>query len=315
MNITKGKLFGLNIATNIMLPVDFTSNAFNNIDEKKILITNSNNYDMTFKTYTSDICKVFKYSNELNAYLIETDLIGSILVNKNEINYSYDECKTHEIVNEMELNRMAFTLSFGLGISMLLRLNSYIILHASCLEINKRTVLIMGRSGAGKSTLCSYLIKEGYARLIADDMASVSTNNYKLYNGFPMIKLWTHSLEGIFGEKADGYKNVGRKGKVYYPIKEICEQDEHKIDAVFILDYDRENPILAIDTLDKKEFILYLYRNIYNRASMSLDMLNTEMNEIRMMVDRNETKGFVIHTPHTYESLKIMADSIVDCIT
>lgn len=53
------------------------------------------------------------------------------------------------------------------------------LLHASCVAINDKAVLILGPSGAGKSDLALRLIDEG-AKLVADDQVEVETCRGKL---------------------------------------------------------------------------------------------------------------------------------------
>lgn len=53
------------------------------------------------------------------------------------------------------------------------------LVHASCVAINQKAVLILGPSGAGKSDLALRLIDEG-ARLVADDQVEVEACEGKL---------------------------------------------------------------------------------------------------------------------------------------
>lgn len=57
-----------------------------------------------------------------------------------------------------------------------------IVVHASCVVVRERGILIRGPSGAGKSTLARRLIAEGeragrFARLVGDDRVVLSTSS------------------------------------------------------------------------------------------------------------------------------------------
>jgi len=54
-------------------------------------------------------------------------------------------------------------------------------LHASCVEIGGRGVLILGASGSGKSSLAWRLIDEQGANLVGDDQLYVWTKDHHLY--------------------------------------------------------------------------------------------------------------------------------------
>ena len=57
-------------------------------------------------------------------------------------------------------------------------------IHATCVAINGRGVLIMGRSGAGKSDLALRLIDRG-ATLVSDDYTSLSNSGSALHAAPP----------------------------------------------------------------------------------------------------------------------------------
>ena len=63
-------------------------------------------------------------------------------------------------------------------------------LHASCVSINGKGVLLLGDSGAGKSDLALRLIDDG-AKLVADDRAEIFVRAQKLCARAP------HSIAGL----------------------------------------------------------------------------------------------------------------------
>ena len=58
------------------------------------------------------------------------------------------------------------------------------ILHASCVTVDRRGLLILGPSGAGKSALALQMIALG-AALVADDRTEVSVRDDRLYARCP----------------------------------------------------------------------------------------------------------------------------------
>jgi HPr kinase/phosphorylase len=54
-----------------------------------------------------------------------------------------------------------------------------LLLHASCVAVNTRAVLILGAAGAGKSALALQLIAYG-AELVADDQTQITLNGQQL---------------------------------------------------------------------------------------------------------------------------------------
>lgn len=53
-------------------------------------------------------------------------------------------------------------------------------IHASCVEIEGRGVLIVGASGSGKSDLCLRLIQNKNALLVADDRVNINVQNSQI---------------------------------------------------------------------------------------------------------------------------------------
>lgn len=70
--------------------------------------------------------------------------------------------------------------------------------HASCVEINKKGVLIYGPSGSGKSDLALRLIMEQGAKLVADDRVNLQILKGKISATAPTI------LEGLLEVRGVG---------------------------------------------------------------------------------------------------------------
>ena len=77
-------------------------------------------------------------------------------------------------------------------------------LHAACLRIGGRSVVIAGHSGAGKSTLSASLLERGHS-LLSDDLAVIRIGEHgiELLPAFPRLKLWRDTLESLHLPVAD----------------------------------------------------------------------------------------------------------------
>lgn len=80
---------------------------------------------------------------------------------------------------------------------MMHNLSSAILLHATCIAIGERAVLLMGPSGAGKSDVALRLI-DGGARLVADDQVVISRDDNRLMASPP------ESLRGLLEVRGVG---------------------------------------------------------------------------------------------------------------
>lgn len=58
-------------------------------------------------------------------------------------------------------------------------------IHATCIKINQKGVLILGKSGSGKSDLALRLIENKNAVLVADDRVNLEIKNNKIMASAP----------------------------------------------------------------------------------------------------------------------------------
>lgn len=307
--IIKGNLFGINISTNLDLPINFPRSVnYEYGKEKTILLCDKicdSDYQTYYKSDKSDV--LYKYCKNKHSYIIETDKIGSVKVDSNNIFYR------QSIYTNNNTKYMPFLLSFGFGIAAMLRLNNYIVLHASALSLKGKNVLIMGPSGVGKTTLCSYLIKNHSAVLISDDMSCINTTNCMLYSGFPMMRLWPETINHIFAVRCDDLNVIGKNGKRYFPISNTTNMVEHNVDIVVIL-RKAIGQIPSLVNLDAKQLFYNLVKHIYNRPSLDSVALSNEMAGICKAINANGTQGIILNNPRTYETLSWLSDILTKII-
>lgn len=82
-------------------------------------------------------------------------------------------------------------------------------IHASCIELDNKGILFLGKSGAGKSDLALRMIEELHAILISDDRTDLLTQDKKLIASCP--------------DNIKGLLEVRGIGILKFPYKKITE--------------------------------------------------------------------------------------------
>ena len=307
VSLTEGKLYGLCIKTNIELPIEFPitlkKDTFGN-EFVEILSINASPVNLScYKQYRKDMRSNVLYKQFDESFIVETDRIGAIEVSSDHI-YYFPLADDFESISE----KNGFLLSYGIGLSTLLRCKQMVVLHATTLSVNGQNILIMGPSGVGKSTLASYLICNHNAKMISDDMTCI--NNEQIELGFNMIRLWPDTLATIFGKKQQDYITVGKKGKVYFPLESKRQDSRYKLDKVVFLESSFENKIYYKE-LTTNEMCLNFFKHMYNKDNMFTPHLKAETKNIVSLVNHNHIKAILVGTPRTYSALKEIASIVL----
>jgi hypothetical protein len=117
------------------------------------------------------------------------------------INYATKEITAFLILHTLGLNIQSFILLFIHPLISVLGDFGYYRLHAACLKVGQRHVLITGLSGRGKSTATLALLKRGHP-VLADEMPlfKLATDGFHVYALFNMIKLRQSALDQFFSD-------------------------------------------------------------------------------------------------------------------
>lgn len=94
-----------------------------------------------------------------------------------------------------------YILSEALGL--ILHQKGIFLLHASAIEVSEQVIVFVGVPGAGKSTTAAAFSQRGYP-VLSDDMVAItfdSTGNPLVLPGFPQIKIWQSSVQGLGYDK------------------------------------------------------------------------------------------------------------------
>lgn len=84
---------------------------------------------------------------------------------------------------------------------------SVINIHASCISLEGKGVLLLGKSGSGKSDLALRLIENKNAKLVADDRVNLFVENGRLFASAPDI------IAGMIEVRGVGIINIPCVGK------------------------------------------------------------------------------------------------------
>lgn len=133
-------------------------------------------------------------------------------------------------------------------------------IYASCIEINKKGVLIYGPSGSGKSDLALRLIMERGAKLVADDRVNLQVLKDKINAAAPTILKDLLEIRGVgiiklSSVKADlslAVRLVEKREMVdRFPEGEVYEFSGIKIPQISLYAFDASTPskILAALTM------------------------------------------------------------------
>lgn len=100
-------------------------------------------------------------------------------------------------------------------------------IHANCVAVDGKGLLILGKSGSGKSTLSLQLLGLG-ARLVSDDQTILSCDKSQLYAASPKQIVGLIEARGIGILKVPVVSNVAIRAIVDLDIVEIRRLPPHR---------------------------------------------------------------------------------------
>ncbi len=114
-----------------------------------------------------------------------------------------------------------------------------LILHASVVKVDGRTLAFSGHSGAGKSTLAASLVQRG-GELISDDLCCIqlTETEARVYPSAPRLKLWRSALEHLGLEDASLVQDHFRIDKYHLTHEPAQAPTEAlKLDGIYLLEW------------------------------------------------------------------------------
>jgi hypothetical protein len=88
----------------------------------------------------------------------------------------------------------------GPVMGLVLRLQDRVCLHGSAVAVDGRAIVLVGPPGAGKSTTAAAYAHRGF-RVLSDDVSVLDDRdgNLLVHPGNPRLRLWSHSVQTLFG--------------------------------------------------------------------------------------------------------------------
>lgn len=152
-----------------------------------------------------------------------------------------------------------FLLGSVLGV-LLIRRGSYP-LHAGVVAVDGRGVAFTGASGAGKSTLTAQLRDCGFP-VLTDDICALNLGSGEALAqpGFPRMKLWRDSLEGVAHTPGELVRDLMRHDKFHVPLGGEFLSHALPLRAIYVLETGED---IRIEPLDAMASLVAVSRNVY----------------------------------------------------
>ena len=198
----------------------------------------------------------------------------------------------------------------------ILRRRGITCLHASCIAIGEKAFALVGVSGAGKSTTAAAFATRG-CPIISDDIAPLAEadNTFQVIPGYPRLRLWSDSVEALFGNPdaqplltlnySKRYLDLSSKNYNFrsHPIS---------LNAIYILNPRRNDSIapFIIPEESRQSGLFALAANTYRNELLDKRMRQQEFEVLSRLVTHVPLRQV---TPHTdIAKLPELCDKILE---
>lgn len=150
-------------------------------------------------------------------------------------------------------------LLLGTALAILKHQQGFLVLHASCINMNRQAIAFLGHVGRGKSTTAFALNKKGYP-IIADDVLPIKINENNppfVFPGYPSLRLSSEVIKNGDQTIENPLKNNGK-----YIIKrnEGFSSNSFPLKHIYIL---KNGKKWDIENLSKHDALIELINNSY----------------------------------------------------
>jgi hypothetical protein len=166
----------------------------------------------------------------------------------------------------------------GPVLGLMLHQRSFLVLHASAVEIGSSAVAFIGEKGAGKSTTAAAFNAEGYA-LLADDIVAVAPETHLVYPGFPQLKLFREAAKHLTAGSENLHRLHPDLDKVGLRVANRFAHSPRPLRRVFAL---TDGPDLEIQSLPPQQSFMELVKHSY--ALSFLQSTNSSETHFRQAV-------------------------------
>ncbi len=160
------------------------------------------------------------------------------------------------------------TYFLGPVMGFILRRRGTTALHASCLSVDGKAIVLTGEAGAGKSTTAAALALRGLP-VLCEDVAAIEEKDgsYSIEQGYSRICLWPHSVEMLMGSPDALPRLAPNWEKCYLPLDGAMgalETSKRPLGAIYML-APREtcDDAPRVEPLSGREVLLELVQNTY----------------------------------------------------
>lgn len=139
------------------------------------------------------------------------------------------------------------TVLLGPVLCVLLRQRGFLVLHASCVDINNKGVAFMGGSGWGKSTLVTAFHAQGY-NVLTDDVLPIEIGKSQalVFPSYPQFKLCPDAATSL-GQDTKSLLPVSKNSfKVAYKLSSGFQKEPIQLQQIYILDKGDEHKIVSM---------------------------------------------------------------------
>ena len=188
----------------------------------------------------------------------------------------------------------------GPVLGFVLRRRGVLALHASCVAIADRAIVLAGPSEAGKSTIAGALALLGES-VLCEDISPLAEagGRYYMEPGYPRVCLWPDSVENLLGTANALPLLTPNWEKRYLPLdggRGRFAAERQPLGAIYLLgprSTQRDAP--RIEPLGPREALLGLVQNTYMNYVLDRAQRAAEFDTLAMLVDRVSVRRI---TPH-----------------
>ena len=189
---------------------------------------------------------------------------------------------------------------YGVIIAALLQQKEHYVLHGSAVDINGRTVVLVGKKGLGKSTLSACLLARGHT-MLTDDVTALSSkfsdSTPLVLPGIPRIKLWPDAVDAAGYDPETLPLAAPEIRKHVLHASESFKDNSAPLHSIIMLDHADETEFKEMNKSEKMIWLLggqYLAK--FNHAFPKIDheryfryssLLAQNVNIIKMVTPRN----------------------------
>ncbi|MBW4602448.1 MAG: hypothetical protein KME29_23500 [Calothrix sp. FI2-JRJ7] len=162
----------------------------------------------------------------------------------------------------------------GPVLCVLLRQRGFLVLHASCVDINNKGVAFIGGSGWGKSTLVTTFHTHGY-NVLTDDVLPIKIEKDKafVFPSYPQFKLCKDAATSL-GQNTKSLLPVSKNSyKVAYKLSSGFQKEPIQLQQLYILGKGDEHKITSVK---QQEAFIELVRHTRAINTITEDKFITE---------------------------------------